>query len=337
MRLSTSLSRNILEATVGGILNTFKLRKRRVTLFFEDILAIYTKECEMTGFDKEMEEILQKWMFLCFEKLPPKPLKILPRGLLLNVIVKEIWINLGLMDDFQFIKRGDNIRIKTKNEGVTRIIGKNRAMVGFYQGVLAPMFNSKLELVKAIQGKASCEYVYKLTDKPLTIEGKSHREYNSLNHLAPVEGHTLKNALEKGLFRLTENNKISFRGKLLCPIENTIFQIIGNRGICLEKIPHISYSFFSDIIDKESTKEKKIVLLKTLLQTMGWGIVNITIDGSKIVINIKKPPYGLQQEKDNWDFLFRTIQGYLWTLNENFIIDDIKGDYKKVQATFSSS
>lgn len=326
-----------MEATVGGILNTFKLRKRRVTLFFEDILAIYTKECEMAGFDKEMGEMLQKWMFLYFEKLLPKPLKILPREVLLNVVIKKVWVNLGLVDDFLYIPEGDNIRIKTKNEGVTRIVGKTRGMVGFYQGVLAPTFNSRFEPVEVVQEKASCEYVYKSTGKPLMIEGKSKREYNSLNHLVPIEGHTLKNALEKGLFRLTENNKISFRGKLLCPVENTIFQIIGNRGICLEKIPHISYSFFSDIIEKESPNEKKIVLLKTLLQTMGWGIVNIMIDEAKIVIDIKNPPHGLQKEKDNWDFLIRTIQGYLWTLNENFRIDDIKEEYKKVQATFSSS
>lgn len=336
MRLSYSLKKNILETYVGGIINKFKIRKRRDVLFFIDILAQYIKECEKAGYSKEMEEIGQKWMNLGIQQVVPEIFKKIPI-FFLNKIMKKVWVNLGLVDDLHVIKKNNIIEIKTKNEGITRIIGKNSAMVGFYIGVLNVIFKSQIKCVKSLQIKKYCNYVFSIENKAFDNPPcKSKEDYNKLNFLSPIEGFTLKDALKKGIFHLKKDNRLYFRGKLIIPLENTGFHIVSNKGILLEKVSLISYKYFKEIIKEKTTKEEKLVLLKNLLQTMGWGLVNIIYhnDNKELLIEIKNPPYGLQLEKDKWDFLAQIILGYLWLLDRKFRIIDIKEDYKMLTIKF---
>ncbi|MCK4714765.1 MAG: hypothetical protein KAT35_04265, partial [Candidatus Aenigmarchaeota archaeon] len=112
MRLSESLRRNIMEANVGGVVNRFKIRKRRVTLFFGDIFMRYIEECEGSGHKKEMKSIAEEWMLHYFKVLVPGSLKSLPL-FLLNAVMRKVWINLGLMDDFRIVRKGDVMEIHT--------------------------------------------------------------------------------------------------------------------------------------------------------------------------------------------------------------------------------
>ena len=155
---------------------------------------------------------------------------------------------------------------------------------------------------------------------------KDKRIYNKLNYIISPKGFTLKDAFKKNIFHLREN-KIYFRGNPLYPVENTIFHLISDSGILLEKIPYISYNYFKKII-KDSSDIKKLILLKTLLQTMGWGIVTIIPKENEIIIDIKNPPYGFQVERDRWDFLINTIMGYIWLIDKDFRIGDILEGYK---------
>jgi len=336
MRFSTSLSRNIMETPVGGLIYKFKLKRRRHTLFFEDILSLYVDKCKRAGYGGEVEKIDQEWGYLILKQLPPSTVKKLPHSLVLNMIMKKIWINLGLMDDFHFSREGDIIKIKTKNEGVTRVIGSNRGMVGFYMGVLNALFNCQINCIKAAQTKKACDYTFKLENEPFSIQGKTKGEYDKLNRLPVVKGYMLKDMFEKGIFSLKDDNKILFRGRLLCPVENTIFHIIGNQGILLEEIPNISYSYFKEVIEQESTNEKKLTLLKTLLQAMGWGAITIVAGENKISVEIRSPPHGLQLEKDNWTFLVNTILGYLWLLNDGFNVRKIEEGHKKLSIIYNA-
>lgn len=334
MRLSTSLSRNIMEATVGGILYKFKLGKRRHTLFFEDILSLYVEKCEGAGYGDDSERNDQKWGSLIIKLLVPAPLKKLPPSIVLNRVMKKIWVNLGLMDDFYFVKKGDIIKIKTKNEGVTRIIGENRGMVGFHTGILNSIFNCQVDCVKAEQTKKLCGYTFKLKNEPFSIESRTRDEYDKLNFLPPVEGYTLKDMLEKGVFKL-KGNLICFRERTLIPVENTIFHIIGNQAILLEEVPRISWSYFKEIVGMDASDEKKLALLKTLLQVMGWGIVTIVLEEDAVSMEIKNPPYGLQSGKDNWIFLINVVLGYLWLLNDKFKVEKIDEGHKKLSIIYS--
>jgi len=334
MRLSTSLKRNIIKTVVGGVTNISQGIYRRYTLFFEDILALYVKECENAGYD--MYNIDKKWMNLVMSKHFRGIITKLPIRVFLNVFMKNIWIGLGLMDDFRFTKKDNIVTIETKNEGVTRIIGKNTGMVGFYAGILNVLFRSEAHSIDIYQSKKSCRYVYELDGICTAIKSKSKGQYNKLNYIEEdIRGVDLKNALEKNILHLSKGNKLYFRGKFLCPIENTIFHLIGNKGIMLNKISEISYDYFSILIDDESNIERKLILLKTLLQVMGWGVVKIVIKSdTKISVDIKNPPYGLQLEKDNWDFLLRTIQGFLWLINTNFKIEKINEGYKRITVDY---
>jgi len=335
MRLSESLRKNIMEATIGRVLNKFKGRSRRDILFFEDILANYIKECEDVGFGKEMKKIGQEWMYLTSNALLPESLKALPCAILFNRVLKKVWINLGLLKDIKASKKNKIIILKTKGEMITRIIGANNAIIGVYIGILNRVLNTKIGCIKARQTRELCEYVFQIKDLPVFFKMKEKIVYDELNLMPRISGFTLKDALKKRILQLGNENKIYFRKKILSPIENTIFHIIGNYNILLEQIFHISYDFFKNLVENETVDEKKLILLKNLLQVTGWGIIRIKKDKRKILFEIKTPPYGLQLEKDNWKFLANMILGFLWTIDKKFRINSLSESYKNVKIAYS--
>ncbi|RLJ07697.1 MAG: hypothetical protein DRP16_02960, partial [Candidatus Aenigmatarchaeota archaeon] len=71
MKLSESLSRNILETSTGIILNKFKVRKRRNIFFFDDIGLKYIEICEKKGFGQALQNISKKWGYLLFNQTIP--------------------------------------------------------------------------------------------------------------------------------------------------------------------------------------------------------------------------------------------------------------------------
>lgn len=335
MRLSTSLSRNVMEATVGGLIYKFKIRGRRHVLFFEEIMANYIKECEKVGHVDEMRDIGREWGSLIIKQRVPDVLKKLPPHIFLNIVMGRIWVNLGLMDSLIATKKGELIEVQTKNEAVTRFNGKTAVSIGYYEGILSILNKSQVECIDSIQTKESCKYKFKIINVPFDVESKDKNAYLRLNYLPEIEGFTLKDALRKNIFQLNEKNQICFRKKLTPPVENTVFHLFSNRGILIEAVSDISYDYFKEIIQEDSSDEEKLVLLKTLLQVMGWGKVKFSkgLETAKMIIS--NPPYGLQKEKDNWDFLIMTVLGYLWTLDRGFRVSNIEESYKKIGISFS--
>jgi hypothetical protein len=334
MRLSESLRKNIVESKVGGIVNKVRLHKRRDTLFFEDISLEYIKRCEEAGLGDDLGRAAQNWMSLYFKVLIPSTLKKIPFTFLMNHVIKKVWKGMGLMEDMQVEKTDSNITIKTKAEGTTREIGNNKFMPGFYMGILNVIFKSHVRLSRAFQSKEKCEYRFEILDKPFSIESKDKDEYNNLNSIVPVKGFTLKDALVKNIFVLKENNRIYFRGKPIVPIENTLYHLVGARHIMIDDVPGISYRYFKDMIEKKSEDDKKLVLLKNLLQPMGWGTVNIIRSGKVIKIEIRNPPFGLQAEEDNWDFLLNTVLGYFRLIDRKIKIKKVEKSKKVLTATY---
>ena len=223
MRLSESLRRNIMKVSVSGILNRFKVNVRRSVLFFEDILATYIKECEDAGYGKEIEKITQKWGNLCTLRLIPSSLKMLPTPILLNLFFGRAWINLGLMEDLHVTKKNNIIKIKTKNEYITRIIGKNKSSLGAYIGILNILCKSHIKNISVSQQKQYCEYTFRVMNKAFSTKGKDKRIYDKLNSLPIIEGFTLKDALKKNILQLKNDNRLYFREKSIVTIENTFF------------------------------------------------------------------------------------------------------------------
>ncbi len=337
MRASEILRRGILKVGTGGILNRIKIQSRRNTLFFEEIGANYVKECERSGFSRDMEIIGKNWMSLYFKYLLPNFLKNLPPRIFLNKIIRKIWISIGMMEWFEMKERNRLIEIKTRNEGLTRCIGRNNLMVGFYEGILESLFDCEFRCACAFQTKSKSRYLFKkTTNNPLRVEGKEKSLYYRLNNFETFHetGFTLKDALKINLFEL-RNNRIYFRGKSISPIENTLFHLIGNRGLLIEDVARISYGFFIDVINGSSTHLDRIKLLKTILQVMGWGIIKIRAGEGRLIFDIKYPAYGLQSENDNWDFLAYTILGYLWHTNERFTLAEQKKSYKRLKIVYS--
>jgi hypothetical protein len=338
MRLSESIRRKVLEISAGWIVNKFKIRKRRDTLFFEDIIAEYFRRCEAAGFGNEMEELGREWMALYFTKLLPDSLKKAPPDVLLNSIISRIWSNLGLMDNFFMAFEGDMVRIKTINEGVTRIVGTNRGMVGFHKGIINALFGRAVETVEFNQKKENCAYAFRLLEGEFGIEGKDKEMYNKLNQFPEdIRGFNLKDAVENGVFVLKAGNRIYFKEKLICPVENTISHLIGNKGVMLDSVAHISERYFSGILKEKESKESRLTLLRLLLESMGWGLVRIMVDKKeRITVIIKNPPYGLQSRGDNWNFLSNTILGYLRTIDKRYIIKSTKKADRKLTVTYSA-
>ena len=336
MRFAELISRNIVEPTIGSVVGKFKGRPRRYTLFFEDILAEYDDLCNKSGNGELLREIGEKWTSVVIEQKIPNTLKRLPKIAFINLILRPLWVSNGVLEDIRATQKGDLITIETKNEGVTRITGRCEVTVGMYMGALEVLFESQFEPVNIYQSKNHCKYVYKILPKPFSIKTKTLREYDKLNKQVGASGTSMSGLLKSKTFQLKENNRIFFRDKGIVPIDNTLFHLIGHYNLNVDKVKHISYDYFKEVIDKDSPTEKKLLLLKTLLQAMGWGIFTIKIKNSdEILINIKNPPYGSQLEKDNWEFLIMIILGYLWTIDRGFKIKKIKEGYKELLITFS--
>jgi len=334
MKISEFLRRKTLHVAGGVILNYFKIKKRRDTLYFGDIPAKYFFVCEKNGFSEQIQKIGQKWMYLYFSTLLPNAFKKIPPEDLLNGIVKRIWINMGVMNDFSISRDGNILAIETKREGMTELIGRNSFLTGFHRGVVNALYRKEVEILDVKQNKRQCLYTFRVLDKDFKVNGKSKEEYDKLNDAAQLKSPTLHEMLKSRVFRL-EGNKLYFRGKIIYPIENTAIHLFGNRGLMLESVPEISYEFFREILDKNSREEDKLRLLKNLLQVMGWGIFGITKGDSYLNVKIENPPYGLQRERENWDFLIKMIEGYVRTIEENYRIEKVNEGYKVLNIGFS--
>lgn len=333
MRLSYSLSKNIFEVAVGGLLNKLHLRRRRDTLFFEEILINFAKYCENSGYKDKLKELGEKWMGLCFKTLIPSILKKLSPVVFFNRITRKIWINLGLIDDLILEEKDSIIILKIKNESFSKDYEGNIFLIGLHSGVLSQIYKFKMEFLEVKKEGEYVKYTFKITDEPFDISSKKKFDYDKLNEISKIKGFSLNDALKNNIFEL-KNNRIYFRNKVLNPLENTSFHLIGNLNFPLDELPLISYNFFKEIV-KESSDREKLVLLKTLLQTMGWGIVTIVSKENEIIVEIKNPPYGLQVEKDNWNFLIKVILGYMWLLDKNFRVAEVKESYKNLVVNFS--
>lgn len=335
MKISYSLSKDIMKAVVGSLINKFKLKKRRDVLFFHDIFIQYLVECGKEGYNSEMQKAGREWMALYFKLLVPTAIKKMPPTVLLNTIMRKIWANLGLIDYYHIDKHDDKLEVITKNEVTTRRAGKNQLMVGFHEGILSTLFNSRVECSKSLQKKGISRYTLKIKQGSLSVRSKDKIKYDLLNESPEVEGISLKDALKNRIFELKEKNKIYFRGKEIYPVENTLFHLLSNEHVLSNRIPVISYEFFKDVIEPTSSAEKKLKLLKTLLQAMGWGIIKIIVHKNKILLEINYQPYGLQLEKDNWDFLIKTILGYLWLIDKKFKVESVDEGHKKLLIRYS--
>jgi len=326
MRLSESLRRGVMETFAGGVINRFKLKGRRDVFFFEDILANFIKECESAGYCKQMEDLARDWMNLTINYLPAA-IKKMPVTVVFNIIGKKIWINLGLLDDIKLVKKNDVIYLRTRNECITRVIGKNRFAVGFYKGMLEIVTQSEIENINYKQTVKESEYEYLIKKgKPnINLELKDKKYYNKLIRLRLSNNLTIKNVLKKHIFILKNGNKIYFRGKLVSPVENTLFHLFGNNLILPKELTKISYNFFKGVVSENSTKERKTILLKFLFQSMGWGLIKIKmIKGEQFLIEVMNPPIGLQAGKDNWNFLAMVMLGYLQTINPKLKVEGIE-------------
>jgi hypothetical protein len=339
MKISESIRRDVFQVSVGGIINRFKVGKRRNPLFFDDIGLEYVRLCDDMGYEKEMRQISHEWGFILFERVVSPFIRKLPYLITCNILVKKLFKHMGYMDNIHFSRNNDVVNINTKNEHNVKAIGINSLHTGLYMGILSVAFNSQIEFIgaKRIGGESNgdCEYTFRVLEKPLRFESKNKSTYDRLNCLPSARGPTLKDALKSNVFKM-DGNMIYFRGRRISSIENTIFHLFGRKGILLEKVPGISYEYFKGIVEKESTKEEKLSLMKFLLQVMGWGIVKIAMNNKRMVFHIGCPPYGLQAGDDNWDFLANVILGYLWLIDKNFEIKETRTDYKKLTIEYSA-
>lgn len=319
MKLSESLRRGIMETGAGGILNKFIGKKRRTTLFFEDILANYIKECEISGYSENMQNIGKRWSMLGFFALTPLPIRKLPVSLSFK-IMKIVWTNLGILEDISSEVSNGVYRMNIRGDTITRIIGKNRFVVGGYIGLLSAVIGKEVECTQAVQTKNESDYTFRITEKDIPKQElmfKDKETYNRMNTLTSSVGVSLKDSVKKRIFQI-KGNRIFFRGRSICNSESTLFHIFGTENIMMSKVNEISYEYFRSIIKEKTTSEKRLQTLKNILQIMGWGIINFVNDGPQIRLTIRKPPYGLQADDDNWNFILNVILGYIRIIDRKY-------------------
>ena len=331
--MSGFFRRNVFQATVGGSVTRTRMIKRRHTLYFSDIFTEYIRACEDSGHSGEMRELAREWMLLYFTNLVPGITKMLPL-FILNNVMRKIWISTNLMEDFSIKENGGNVEISTEKEAITKAIGENQFSAGLFIGICNALFRSEVDMVRISQTRESCLYIFRLNGKPPEIPASKGRDaYRRLNALPYRKGFTLEYAFRRNILRLTGGSKISFRGRPVNLVENTLFHLIGNRSIMLDTVPGISHRFFSRVTGESSPRER-LRLIKTLLQIMGWGSVGIMLKDDAIVLDIRNPPHGIQAGRDNWKFLTRSVLGYLWLLDRGIRIRDTSVSERHLRITY---
>lgn len=318
-----------METGVGGIINRFKVKSRRNVMFFEEILADYIKLCEDSGHENDIMKIGMEYGYLGVKCFVPKILRSYSSMTILNLVAKKVWRNLGFVKYLRIVKSKDEIRVKTEDEFITRIIGRNKFMPGFMIGVISGFSSNDMEIVRITQNKEKSFYIFQVIDKKMMlVRHKSKEKYNTLNKFPETKGIDLKHVLGRKMFRIKKNNRIYFRDMPMVILENSLFHIIDKRNILMNKIPGISYKVFH----KTLGNTKDLFLLKNLIQISGWGNVKIIDSENEITVEISNQPYGIQREKDNWGFLVQMILGYLWLIRKDFKIGTIdqKGKTLKV-------
>ncbi len=337
MKLSESLRKNIIETGIGRIVNKFHLPKRRNVMIFEEILTNYIKTSINSGHGEEMKNIAKHWAFLYIKNFLPKIITRIPNEIFLNTIMRNVWTNIGLLDNFKITRKGKIITITTLNEGISREIGKNEFSQGLWSGVLSALYNSDAENIETYQYKNTCKYTFRLKDTPLNISSKGIDRYCDFNTLhKQFSNSSFENALKSKTFVL-KGNRIFFRGKPVVMGENTLFHIIGHKGPLIEKVAEISYECFRKIIDKTSSMERKIFFLKNMLQIFGWGQTTIFYrSNGDIIVSMKNQPYGIQKEEDNWKFLSNVVLGYLFLCDKNYTISKTVHRPKVLKITFNA-
>ena len=336
MRLSYSLHSGALKTALGSILNKIHFGTRRNVMFFEDISAQYAQLCESSGYEKEMYAIGEEWFYLVYKNLIPRAIMHLPKHILFPMLA-DIWRGIGSLDSMNILYADNKITVETEKEAVTRIIGKNAFMQGVFAGSFEAVLNKRLVLEDVHQTKRRSTYCYKVDGEMTPFPSKTKEEFMKLNRYTIPKGFSINDAIKSGILTLKEN-KLYFRGKIISATDSTVYHIAGNRGIMIDKVSDISYDYFSKLIDKKSKTEAKLILLKTLLQTMGWGIITISGDMyANITFDIRYPPYGFQKEKDNWDALSMVILGYLRNIDNTFSITSKTEKYKQVIFRYSTN
>jgi len=316
MRLSSLIKRRILQSGAGFLSNKLHGKSRRDVLYFEDLGAMYISACDRKGFSKDIRDVSFEWGFLTAKSFLPSILTRLPEAVVFGVLLKRAWIHIGIVQDVSISRDGPLLRVSTKGETVTRLIGKNSFLPGFYAGAFSGILGSRVRLVSSIQAKDGAEYVFESTAEPVSISGKSKDAYNKLNFPSGSKGFGLDDALRRNLFQLKEDNHVYFRGKPLTTAENTIFHLLRGKALLVGELHRISYVYFKGLVKADTRPEEALVLLKSLLQGMGWGVVHIRSSGRMVCVEIKNPPYGLQSESDNWGFLANSILGYLRVMDK---------------------
>lgn len=321
MKLSESIEKNIMESKAGSIINRFIISKRRSVLFFEEILANYIKLCESRGYSDDLRDIGNIWGRLSTNGLVNLNEDDEPTEFM-NSTLQQVWKNIGLMDSLNISKESGRIKLSTSNEYITREIGSNEFMIGVYQGILESIFGECLDVQGSTQTEQNCSYSFTLTGKEFIIETKEKTTYDQLNNTKLIDSHNLKDAFNLQLLNI-KDNQIYFKDKRVNLTENTIFHIISNRGILLDEVQKISYNFFRDLVE-EVSGERKIKMIKFLLQALGWGTIRITLEDNDVIVNFTDLPHGFQTENENWEFLIQTVLGYLKLVNESISIREQK-------------
>jgi len=315
------LSKNLVESYVGGLISRFQVKRRRSVLFFDDIIADYARYCEDSGHWNMMLSAAEEAGVLMARLFIPGYMKTMPPSMVFNGPGKLIWKRTGLLSDIDFSIKDGTVRIETKDEAISDVIGCNSIAAGSWMGAASFLMGKRLALESISYKEPNSEYVFRVThDPPRVPHSKPKERYDALNSYRMEEGFSLKDAISAGVIR-TDGDLMYFRGRRLFYSENTLFHLLSK---CpdIGRVSVISARFFDDIIDAEATDKEKLRLMKTLLQSMGWGITNsIMKENGDVRVVLESPPVGLQVA-ENYKFLVNTIHGYMMAVDERFVLRD---------------
>lgn len=337
MSWSTALYEKIIQTGPGLLLSRMKLGKRRVVLFPRDILADYFSACSLCGKEKSLYTHALDWSSLfCHARFPSWMGSLSPEWIV-NHFLRHVWKKTGGITHIFLTRKGNLLSMRLTNELITQKMGPNVFTQGSIAGILQHVYRRKLAPASTSRDGESATYSYLLSDEKI-IPNLSVKKENTLIFFQKSRGLDLQHALQNGLITAGPQNALLFRQTPLLMMENTFLHMIGNEKLELESISKASRNYFFPLIEKESSLSQRVVLLKSLLQSFGWGVPIFYFDENDIRLTIQNSPLPLVGVLFNPLFYLKTIEGYLCASSEEFFLkkwDAPPDGSGRVEAIFS--
>lgn len=322
-----------------------KIKRRRMIYIFEDVLAnLHLETVKEIGkentskiYYKIGKDAGTRYMILANKR------KISP--FLLKPVLEYIFTNLrsvgfSFAENINYDNKRKSLVLKGKDNLFSRKTRDGEIFSGLVSGIFSFLVGENIEAKEIASAKNEfyCKVVANKNIKKKYIpnfkELKPRENYDKINF--PEQSisdniSSLRDLIKFNKVKIDSSGKFSIYGKALIYGETGTADII-TRNYIKENLDSVlkkgivqgSYSLAKDILDNSKNVKNNFRIIKSIICTMGWGILYFKLRNKEIEASFLYAP------SDNSNFLYQALalNGYLnYIFNKEFEIKDIRFNY----------